>query len=251
MDIIKNTEFPETDMTRLDEANWHFTELIISGKIERDMKLKEFLRCIEFDMDRYAPLNFWFNLNQVSNDEFFVLTEELIDLIGFSKNGSKEKLRTNVLKFIRKNFEEHVDYKEEVHGSFHKIQIKMKKRPFKLLLMKVGTSTSQLVHEYLVDFEEHCMEYMMYQNTCKQLTIKEQEQQIREAPLIYELDDMIDENKVVKFSDVDELHRHTNAYLYRTTDMDNLHELAQTMRYPNAMRCNDKMELIRCIMKEL
>ena len=107
------------------------------------------------------------------------------------------------------------------------------------------------MHEYLVDFEEHCMEYMMYQNTCKQLTIKEQQEQIREAPLIYELDDMIDENKVVKFSDVDELHRHTNAYLYRTTDMDNLRELAHTMRYPNAMRCNDKMELIRCIMKEL
>ena len=251
MDTTKNTHFSDTDLTCLEKANWEFTQLIISGKIERDMKLKEFLTFIEFDMERYAPLNFWFNLNQISNDEFFLLTEELIDLIGFSKNGSSEKQRSSAFRFICKNFEEHVDYTEEVHGVNHKIQIKMKKCPFKLLLMKVATATSQLVHEYLLEFEEHCMEYMMYQNTCNQLTIKEQEQQIREAPLIYELDDVIDENKVVKFSNVDELHRHSNGYLYRTTDMDNLRELARTMRYPNAMRCNDKMELIRCIMKEL
>ena len=240
MEITQTTEFSENGLSHLEKADWNFTQLIISGTIERDMKLKQFLQFIEFDMDRYSPLKFWFNLNQLSNDEFFVLTDELIDLIGFSKSGSNQNQRSSVSRFIRKNFEEHVDYIEEVCGPFHKIQIKMKKRPFKLLLMKVGTATSELVHEYLVEFEEHCMEYMMYQNTCNQLTIKEQHQQIREAPLMYELDDVIDESKVVKFSDVDDLHCHTNAYLYCMTDMDNLCELAHTMRYPNAMRCNDK-----------
>ena len=128
MDTAKTSNISQTGITHLEKATWNFNQLIISGKIERDMKLEEFLECIEFDMERYAPLKFWFSLNQISDDEFFVLTEELMDLIGFSKKGSNEKLRTNVLKFVRKNFEEHVDYVEEVHGAFHKIQIKMKKR---------------------------------------------------------------------------------------------------------------------------
>ena len=251
MDFDESNALSGTGLTSLQKAKWNFGQLIVSGKLERDMQLKEFLEFVNFDMNRYAPLRFWFNLNRISNDEFFIITEELIDLIGDSKNGSSEKQRSNLLRFIRKNFQEHVDFIEETCGAYHKIQIKMKKRPFKLLLMKVGTSTSELVHEYLVDFDECCMEYMMYQYTCNRLTIDEQQNQIREAPLIYELDDIIDETKIVKFKNVDELHRHSNAHLYRTTDLDNLREIAHCMKYPNAMKSQDKMGLIRCIMKEM
>ena len=114
---MKATHFLELDRLVSKRQKWNFGQLIVAGKLERDMQLKEFLEFVNFDMNRYAPLRFWFNLNRISNDEFFVTTEELIDLIGYSKNGSSEKQRSNLLRFICKNFQEHVDFIEETCGA--------------------------------------------------------------------------------------------------------------------------------------
>ena len=235
-----------------------YKEVIDSGV--RDLSYPQFIKYFQIDLQRFAiPLEFWFGLNKLKNDEWFLLTDELINLIGYkSSNSNKSNNRTNLIVFIRKQFKEHLDYYTMApvvpntgRGGHNKLDIYMKKRPFKKLLATVGTETSSIILDYLLDIEDSVVEYMKYSKACELENIKEHVAQIREAPLIYELDDVIDENKVVKFSNVDDLHRHSNGYLYRTTDMDNLRELAQTMRYPNAMRCNDKMELIRCIMKEL
>jgi hypothetical protein len=59
-------------------------------------------------------------------------------------------------------------------GAHHKIEIHMKKRPFKKMLVKVGTSTSDLIHEYLLDIEEGCMKYALYQEECKHKKIMEE-----------------------------------------------------------------------------
>ena len=240
------------------ECYKNYKEVIDSGV--RDLTYTQFIEYFQIDLERFAiPLKFWFSLNKLKNEEWFILTDDLINLIGYkSSNSNKCHNRSNLFGFIRKQFKEHLDYYTTApvvpstgRGGHNKLDIYMKKRPFKKLLATVGTETSRLILDYLLDLEDSVVEYMEYSKACELENNKEHVAQIREAPLIYELDDVIDENKVVKFNNVDELHRHSNGYLYRTTDMDNLRELAQTMRYPNAMRCNDKMELIRCIMKEL
>ena len=102
MDFDESNALSGTGLTSLQKAKWNFGQLIVSGKLERDMQLKEFLEFVNFDMNRYAPLKFWFNLNQLSNDELFVLTDELIDLIDFCKSGPTQNQRSSVSRFILK-----------------------------------------------------------------------------------------------------------------------------------------------------
>ena len=122
----------------------------------------------------------------------------------------------------------------------------MKKRPFKLLLIRVGTSTSELVHEYLLEFEERCMEYMQYQYACKMQTVEDQQKQIREAPLIYELDDQITPETTVKLETVDDFHRHLNAHMYKTTAEEDLKRIAKEKGVTNPDGLT-KTELIECL----
>ena len=76
MDFDESNALSGTGLTSLQKAKWNFGQLIVSGKLERDMQLKEFLEFVNLDMNRNAPLKFWLNLNLISNDEF-VFTEEL------------------------------------------------------------------------------------------------------------------------------------------------------------------------------
>ena len=196
---------------------------IISNEIPRNLRLDEFLEYYQFDLERYAPLQFWFGLNDISNDTFFVLTDDLIEMIGFARIGLSDKHRANLLRFIRKNFQEHVHFVEEYIGSHNKIQISMKKRPFKMMLLKIGTKTSELVHEYLLDFEEHCLAYMCYEDACKRVVIEETQRELRAAPLIEDLDTS---KKRVKITNINDLHRHINASTYQTTDEEDLKMVA-------------------------
>ena len=161
-------------------------------------------------------------MNALSNDTFFVLTDELIEMIGFARIGSN-KHKLSLLRFIRKNFQEHVDFKEEHSGPRNTIQISMKKRPFKLMLMKIGTKTSQLVHEYLLDFEEHCLAYMCYEDACKRVTIEETQRQLRAAPLIEDLDTSKEQ---VEVNNIHDFHRHITASAYQTMKEENLRMVA-------------------------
>ena len=76
------------------------------------------------------------------------------------------------------------------------MNIHMKKRPFKKLLVKVGTETSNLILDYLLDIEESLVEYLKYSKACELQKNREHIAQIREAPLIYELDDFINETTI-------------------------------------------------------
>ena len=55
----------------------------------------------------------------------------------------------------------------------------MKKRPFKKMLLKVGTSTSDIIHEYLLDIEEGCMRYALYQEQCKSKLVIEENRRLK------------------------------------------------------------------------
>ena len=154
-----------------------------------NLSLCEYLVSTGFDAKKFnIPLQFWFDLNSMTDDQWFVLTDELINLIGFKSSASNPSHnRCNLLAFIRKKFIEGSDFmgtavklrKNGRGGAHHKIEIRFKKRPFKKMLLKVGTSTSDIIHEYLLDIEEGCMRYALYQEQCKSKLVIEENRRLK------------------------------------------------------------------------
>jgi len=87
-----------------------FDELII--QYGQDMTFCDFLQCQGFDENRFAvPLQFWFDLNTKDDDEWSVLTDQIINLIGFkSSQSNPSHNHSNLLAFIRNNFTEGIDF---------------------------------------------------------------------------------------------------------------------------------------------
>lgn len=158
-------------------------------ELSENLSLCEYLAIIGFDANKFnIPLQFWFDLNTLTDDEWFVLTDEMIQLIGFkSSESGQHHSRSNFFAFLRKNFSEGLDFiKTSIAvsrtgrgGAHHKIEIQMKKRPFKKMLLKVGTSTSDLIHDYLLDIEAGCMKYALYQEQCKSKLIIEENRKLK------------------------------------------------------------------------
>ena len=220
----------------------NYTELIEQG--QDNMDLCSFLNYHGFDAEHFGiKLQFWFELNNRGNDEYFVLTDELVDLIGYRGSGeNKRNQRTNLIRFIEKNFTEHLHYKAipvtmsntGKGGQRHKMEIWIKKRPFKQLLMSVGTETSRLIHEYMLDLEEGVTQYVVYQNQCKDHQIEDQKKMIRNCPMLMsDMDDMIDTDAVVEVRTIDEFHRHMNTCMYVTTKMEDLLFIAGSVGLPD------------------
>ena len=98
MDMVLHNEHSENDFGYLINGGNKFKNIVRDYRIARDMTLDQFLLYSCFDVNRFAlPLKFWYNLNSISPDEFFVLPDELIDQIWFSNSGSKSNHRTNLL----------------------------------------------------------------------------------------------------------------------------------------------------------
>ena len=148
------------------------------------MSICEFLDYIGFDANRFAvPIHFWFELSSKTRDEWFVLTNELIDLIGFkSCDSNTTNNRSHLFRFIRKHFVKDVDFSmiplrrliETRGGAHYKYEIRMKKIPFKKMLIKVGTNVSDLIHDYLIELDEGVQQYALYQNQCQLYALKHQ-----------------------------------------------------------------------------
>ena len=157
-------------------SNYEYHELIVQRKCT-ELDFCEFLRHIKFDIDRFTvPLDFWFDLNRKKDDEWILLTDELITLIGFkSSESNPSTTKSHLFRFINTNFIENTDFltnfvgipKTTRGGAHRKLEIHMKKRPFKKMLLKVGTKTSDLIHDYVLDLEQAMMQYMVYQKECQ------------------------------------------------------------------------------------
>ena len=165
------------------------------------MSICEFLDYIGFDANRFAvPIHFWFELSSKTRDEWFVLTNELIDLIGFKSCESNAcNNRTNLLKFIRKHFVQDVDFTlltvgitNHMRGGAHyKYEIRMKKIPFKKMLIKVGTNVSDLIHDYLIELDEGVQQYALYQKECQVYVLSHQLKEMEDE--LYKKDQQIEE----------------------------------------------------------
>ena len=146
-----------------------------------DLSFCKFLLYNRFNMNKFAVLlTFWLELNRLKKDEWFSLTDEIIDLIGYKCSASNNTHnRSNLMWFIRKNFEEGTDFaiaqvaKTSTAGR-SKMKIQMRKYPFKKMLMKVGTTMSDTIHDYLISLEDATMKYMSTKFYVKELPQIEQ-----------------------------------------------------------------------------
>ena len=147
-----------------------------------NLSLCEFLPSVGVDANKFnIPLEFWLNLNTITDNEWFVLTNEMINLIGFQSSKSKHhNSASDLFAFIRKHFIEGLDFSRNGReSSHHQIEIQMKKRSFKKLLLKVETSTSETIHDYLLDIRTGCMKYALYQEQCKTKSILEEHRKLK------------------------------------------------------------------------
>ena len=163
-----------------------------------NLSLCDYLVSIGFDVNRFSiPLEFWFELNSKSDEEWFILNDELINIMGFKPSISNPSTgRSHLLRFIRNHFISGTDFlttlqkveKFSKGGAQHKNEIQMKKRPFKKMLLTVNTSTSSLIHDYLLDLEEGCTKYVLYQEQCKTKAILEENSRLKRSRIEADLE---------------------------------------------------------------
>ena len=84
----------------------------LSTASNNKMSLFEFLESTGFDIHRFAiPLQFWFDLNAKSNDEWVWITDELINIIGYKSTESNvNHSGCSLLRFIRAHVQEGSDF---------------------------------------------------------------------------------------------------------------------------------------------
>lgn len=96
-------------IVELDNTNYEFHQLIV-GKKMLSLSLCEFFTETEFDANMYFTSTFWFTLNQLNDNDWFEVTDEVIQKIGFQGDIKKCHPRTNLFECIKKHFNENVDY---------------------------------------------------------------------------------------------------------------------------------------------
>jgi len=76
-------------------------------------------------------------------------------------------------------------------GAHYKYEIRMKKIPFKKMLIKVGTSVSDLIHDYLIELDEGVQQYALYQKECQVYVLTHQLKEMEDE--LYKKDRHIEE----------------------------------------------------------
>ena len=146
-------------IVELDNTNYEFHQLIV-GKKMLSLSLCEFFTETEFDANMYFTSTFWFALNQLNDNDWFEVTDDIIEKIGFKGDIKKCHPRTNLFECIKRHFIENVDYKFALknlgaiigRGGHNKKTLHMKRVSFKKLLMKVNTKNSDQIFDYLIAF---------------------------------------------------------------------------------------------------
>ena len=87
---------------------YDFYELIVSKKL-LDLSLCDFFAETGFDPNVYFSSTFWFSLNRLNNEEWFKVTDDVIEKIGFKDKGISNH-QTNLFECLKKHFVESVDY---------------------------------------------------------------------------------------------------------------------------------------------
>ena len=100
--------------TKQDIVAFKFNELIIHQN-KLSLTLCEFFELTNFDPSQFFDSSFWCALNSLEDDEWFELSDDIIEIIGFKGTETRvDNIRNNLITFIKKHFVEHVDYEFSV-----------------------------------------------------------------------------------------------------------------------------------------
>jgi hypothetical protein len=164
-----------------------FEDLIINQH-KTKLTLVEFLKEVNFNPNQYFKDTFWFELNTLKDGEFFEVTDDIIEKIGYQK-GTKGNDRTHLFRFIKNNFVENIEYKTTLLSGrvvstnyvTNKNKLEMTRDSFKMLLLQVNTTTSKEIYRYFIDYEKQTLRFMIYQNELKTIENNDLKNKIEQA----------------------------------------------------------------------
>ena len=141
-----------------------------------DMSLSEYLTSTGFNVEKFdVPLQVWIDLDSKQNDEWFIIPEELIQLM---LSETKEAL---ILECIHHHFVEDIDFLvymyPRVVGDENEprmSQIHIKKRFIHRILVFIGTPICFEIHDYILDMRKRFDEYRLNQITNKNTSLTEE-----------------------------------------------------------------------------
>ena len=149
------------------------------------LSLYDFLSCRGFnDTEFRLSLESWIDLITTKRDGWFGLPNELIRTLGY-------KRRSVLLKYLRTHYIDGTDFVvvntrlvRVTRGSDHyKRDIRMRKKSFARLLLRLDTNVSRAVHDYMTDVDENVHGYDVYKKECE---LHERDALIREMQTEHE-----------------------------------------------------------------
>jgi phage anti-repressor protein len=163
-------------VTKQDIVTYKFHELIVNQN-QTSLSLCDFFDISNFDPSQFFDSTFWCALNSLEDDEWFEVSDDIIEIIGYKGTEARiDHIRDNLFRFIKKQFVENVDYifsspllggKSIRSVGRNKLTLKMKRDSFKMVLMKSNTQNSDQIYRYLIAFENQVKKYAMYQSECE------------------------------------------------------------------------------------
>jgi len=130
----------EMEETKQNTVTYKFNELIVhQNKVS--LTLCEFFEITDFDPSQFFDSSFWCALNSLDDDEWFEVTDDVIEIIGYKGTETRiDNIRSSLFRFIKNHFIENNDYMFILHGrsiqpttdSHRKMTLKMKRDSFKL-----------------------------------------------------------------------------------------------------------------------
>ena len=161
--------------TKQDIAMYKFNDLIVRQN-KLSLSLCDFFEITDFNPSQFFDSSFWCALNSLDDDEWFEVTDDVIEIIGYKGTETRiDNIRSSLFRFIKNHFIENIDYMFILHGrsiqpttdSHRKMTLKMKRDSFKMVLMKSNTQNSDQIYRYLIAFENHVKKYAIYQHECE------------------------------------------------------------------------------------
>ena len=128
--------------SKQDIVTYKFHELIVNQN-KVSLSLCEFFEITDFDPSQFFDSSFWCALNSLEDDEWFEVSDDIIEIIGYKGTETRiDNIRSNLFRFIKNNFIENIDYTFILHSgriqsstdSHRKMTLKMKCDLFKMLL---------------------------------------------------------------------------------------------------------------------
>ena len=98
------------DESKQELVVYKFHDLIVVNN-KLSLSLCGFFYLTEFDPNQYFDSSFWCALNSLGDDEWFEVTDEIIERVGYKGTTARmDNIRTTLFNFLKKHFIENMDY---------------------------------------------------------------------------------------------------------------------------------------------